>query len=119
MTITSKRSVDFTKHTWLIRSTVSGIRHSKHIRLTVSEIKSGRVRISIRDKQQPSLLWIADYSDSDDVWLCYGYYDKNGYEKTTGWCTYGESPESESSVESCIRFAVERCILTARKKDIT
>ena len=118
MTITAKRSVDFTKHTWLIRSTVSGIRHSKHIRLTVSEIKSGRVRITVNDKKQPFMLWIADYSDSDDGWLCYGYYDKNGYEKTTGWCTYGASPESESSVENCIRFAVERCILTARKKEL-
>lgn len=118
MTITAKQTVDFTKHVWLIRNVVSEIRHRKHIRISIREIKSGRVRISIGDKKQPSLLLIADYSDSDDVWLCYGYYDKNGYEKTTGWCTYGESPESEGSVESCIRFAVERCILTARKKEL-
>ena len=120
MTITAKRSVDFTKHTWLIRSTVSGIRHSNHIRLTISEIKSGRVRVSINDKKHPIHLWIADYSDTDDVWICYGYYDKVGYEKTIGWCTYGSNPESESSIENCIRFAVERCILGAieRKKEL-
>lgn len=120
MTITAKQCVDFTKHTWLIRNVVSEIRHRKHIRISIREIKSGRVRIGINDKRHPSLLWIADYSDTDDVWICYGYYDKIGYEKTIGWCTYGSNPESESSIENCIRFAIERCVLSAseRKKEL-
>lgn len=117
MIATSKRCIDFTKCTWLIRSVVSEIRHAKHIRATINEIRPGKIRISVKKKKQQTMLWVADYSDSDDVWLCYGGYDNIGCEKTEGWCTYGTSPGSVSSIENCVRLAVERCILCAIERN--